>query len=325
MKKVLATAAGILFAVFSIAILGLLMSMTFGALGKLFPGNFTNQLWGLVLFDIAAMVWALVFVYKSESTGQYAIAAIGFIASFLGTLGMVAVEVMLGGQTYVEVEDWVGQFLVYGFVLMTAIHSALLYAHHGAAPAIHEQINVGVARGEIVTEAIKQATQSLEVQKAALAQSIHADIVAQVKRDLGIARGGQVLDLPALPVMDAPETKPASPSLLNLIPFWRRKRTPAKVYEQTAPYAYHRGEPITQQEAQNAGNMGFVDNTRKGGTSQPTAEAGTAPAKQNPIPTPMPAQDKATPPVNPFLNDLPPEAEWGTLYPEPLPQDSPTD
>lgn len=269
MKKVLGSAAGILFAVFSIAILGLLMTMTFGALGKLFPGNFVNQIWGLVLFDIAAMIWALVFVYKSESTMQYALAAIGFIAAFLGTLGMVAVEVLLGGQDFVTVEDWVGQFLVYGFVIMTALHSALLYAHHATAPDIREKIDVGIARGEIVTEAISQATKSLEEHKAALAQSIHADIVAQVKRDLGLARGGQVLDLPALPILeDKPQmTRTASPSVLNLLPFWKRKRTPANVYKQTAP---------------------------------------------------QPVQDKATPPVNPFLNNLPPESEWGTLYPEPL-------
>ena len=237
MKKVLGSAAGILFAVFSIAILGLLMTMTFGALGKLFPGNFVNQIWGLVLFDIAAMIWALVFVYKSESTKQYALAAIGFIAAFLGTLGMVAVEVLLGGQDFVTVEDWVGQFLVYGFVIMTALHSALLYAHHATAPDIREKIDVGIARGEIVTEAISQATKSLEEHKAALAQSIHADIVAQVKRDLGLARGGQVLDLPALPILeDKPQmTRTASPSVLNLFPFWKRKRTPANVYEQTAP------------------------------------------------------------------------------------------
>ena len=139
MKKVVANAAGILFALFGVAILGLLMSLTFGALGKLFPDNFINQIWGLVLFDIAAIVWALAFVFKSESTAQYALSAIGFLAAFIGTLGMVAVEVMLSGQSYVQVESWVGEWLVYGYVIMTTIHSALLYAHHASAPDIHER------------------------------------------------------------------------------------------------------------------------------------------------------------------------------------------
>lgn len=186
MKKVLQRVAGILFAAFGIAILGLLMSLTFGALGKLFPDNFINQIWGLVLFDIAAMIWALAFVFKSESTMQYAVAGIGFVAAFVGTLGMVAVEVLLSGQEYVEVQPWVGQWMVYGFILVTAIHAALLYFHHYAAPDIHEKINVGIARGEIVTEAINQATKRLDAEKSALASIIHADIVAQVKRDLGL-------------------------------------------------------------------------------------------------------------------------------------------
>jgi hypothetical protein len=76
--------------------------------------------------------------------------------------------------------------MTYGFIIVTALHAALVYAHHGTAPQIHEQINVGVARGEIVTEAISQATKELESQKAALAHTIHADIVSQVKRDLGL-------------------------------------------------------------------------------------------------------------------------------------------
>lgn len=241
MKKVIASAAGILYAVFGIAILGLLLSLTFGALGKLFPGNFANQLWGLVLFDLAAMIWAVVFVFKSESTGEYATAAIGFIAAFVGTLGMVAVEVMLSGQTYVEVEDWVGQWLVYGFVIMTALHSALLYAHHAAAPDISEKINVGVARGEIVSEAIKQATQSLDVQKAILAQSITQEIIEQVKRDLRLPTG-QILDLPALPAAEnsanpiiTPREKPASFSISNLFPFWWSKKNDHRTYEAVAP------------------------------------------------------------------------------------------
>mgnify|MGYP000865979687 CR=1 FL=1 len=285
MKKVIASAAGILFGVFALAILGLLMTLTFGALGKLFPGNFINQLWGLVLFDIAAIVWALVFVYRSESTAQYAIAAIGFVASFVGTLGMVYIETLLGGQTFVEVADWVGEWLVYGFALFSSVHSALLYAHHATAPDISEKINVGIARGEIVTEAIKQATQSLDAQKAQLAQSITADIVNQVKRDLRLPTG-TVIDLPALPVTyaetPAPQTqdKPGF-SLSNLFPgLWPKSNT-SRLYETATaapapteePYAYLRGEPLTREQAQEAVDMGFIDATGKGGTIPPQAKS----------------------------------------------------
>lgn len=187
MKKVLGAMAGIIFSVFCIAILGLLMSFTMGALRKLFPDSFINQMWGLVLFDIAAMVWGLAFVFKSESTGQYATAGIGFITGFVGTLLMVAFEVITSGQTFVGGADSLGRWAVYGFIIVTAIHAALVYFHHAAAPEIHQKINVGIARGEITTEAIRQATSELEAEKRQLAEAIHSDIVDSVKRDLGIS------------------------------------------------------------------------------------------------------------------------------------------
>jgi len=185
MKKVLGAMSGIIFAVFSIAILGMLMSFTWGALGKLFPNSFVNQMWGMIMFDIAAMCWALAFVFKSSSVGQYAASGIGFIVAFAGTLLMVTAEVIMGGQTFVQNNN-MGQYMVYGFVIVTAIHAALIYLHHASAPEIHEKINIGIARGEITTEAIRQATSELDAQKADLARSISQTISDGVKRDLNI-------------------------------------------------------------------------------------------------------------------------------------------
>lgn len=210
MKKVLGGMSKIIFSVFCIAILGMLMSFTWGALGKLFPGNFMNQLWGMVMFDIAAMCWALAFVFQSKSVTQYAAAAVGFVVGFLGTLLMVAAEVILGGQTFVQNND-IGRYLVYGFIIVTVIHAALVYLHHAGAPEIHEQINVGIARGEISTEAIRQATVALDQEKASLAQTLHTDIVNNVKRDLNlpILADPRMPIIPADPAQYAPVTVPS--------------------------------------------------------------------------------------------------------------------
>lgn len=196
MKKVLQTASKYVFGAFGVAVLLLLMNLTYSALERIFPDNLVNRAWGLVMFDIAAMCWALAFVFMSESTGQYASAALGFVVAFVGTLGMVAAEVILSsGQ--IEAGD-IGKWMVYGFIVVTALHAALLYAHHATAPDIHEKINVGIARGEIVTEAIQQATKQLAEQKAQLAYTIHNDIVSQVKRDLGLIPAD-----PQMPILPA--------------------------------------------------------------------------------------------------------------------------
>lgn len=186
MKKVLGFMAGLVFAGFGLGVLGLLMTLTYGALQKLFPNSFTNQMWGLVVFDIASMAWALGFVFKSKSIQQYGAAGTGFVLGFAGTSGMVAVEVMYGGQQFVKVDPIIGQWMVYGFVVVTVLHALLIYVHHAGAPEIKEQIEVGIARGEVVTQAINDATKQLDQEKALLSRSITQDIVSQVKRDLGL-------------------------------------------------------------------------------------------------------------------------------------------
>jgi hypothetical protein len=187
MKKVLGSMSKLVAGLFSIAVLALLMSLTYSALQRLFPESFANQMWGLVMFDIAAMCWALIFIFQSQSVGQYAAAGLGFIVAFLGTLGMVAAEVMLSGQTIANVDtSQIGRLMVYGFIIVTAVHAALVYIHHGTAPEIHEQINVGIARGEVVSQAIKDAAHTIEAEKQELSRAIYLDIVSQVKRDLGL-------------------------------------------------------------------------------------------------------------------------------------------
>ena len=186
MKKVLAQGTKYLFGAFGLAILGLLMSLTYQALGRIFPGSFENQIWGLILFDVAAICWALAFVFASETVGQYAVAALGFLVGFCGTLLMVGAEVMLGqNMTPVQTEQ-IGQWMVYGFIAATALHAILLYSHHATGKEIKQRIDIGIARGEVTTEAIKQATAQLDVEKAALAKTISDDMISQVKRDLGL-------------------------------------------------------------------------------------------------------------------------------------------
>lgn len=225
MKKVLGSMSAFIFGLFGLAVLALLMSLTYGALQRLFPQSFANQMWGLVMFDIAAMCWAVAFVFQCKSTWQYAAAGLGFVVGFVGTLGMVAAEVMLSGNTASPAEiARISEWMVYGFIIVTAIHAALIYTHHGAAPEIHEQINVGIARGEIVTEAITQATNELDAEKQSLAYSIRNDIVSKAKRDLGLIEAD-----PRMPFVAKEQPAPRTRRR-----WFGRKPKAARVYEQAA-------------------------------------------------------------------------------------------
>lgn len=219
MKKVLSSITRWIFGAFGVAILGLLMSLTYQALGRIFPGSLENQLWGLILFDVAAICWALAFIFGSETVGQYAVAALGFLTGFLGTLLMVGAEVMLGQNLTPVQTQQVGQWMVYGFIGATALHAILLYAHHAAGKEIRQRIDIGIARGEVTSEAIRQATATLDVEKEQLAKAISDDIVSQAKRDLGLYpidgtpfdRRAETREYPAevpSPTLPAPQDEP---------------------------------------------------------------------------------------------------------------------
>jgi hypothetical protein len=187
MKKVIGTMAGFIFAAFSVGIIALLMTLTYQALGRIFPNNFQNQMWGMTVFDIAVICWALAFVYKSNSVVQYAATGTGFIVALLGTLGMVAAEVIIGGQNLApEQLQRIGQWMVYGFIGVTVLHVVMLWVHHGGAPEIWSQIDLGISKSQVTDAARKQATSQIEKEQNMLADDLANEIVSQIKRDLNI-------------------------------------------------------------------------------------------------------------------------------------------
>lgn len=129
MKKIMPHVAGVFFAIFSLAVIALLMSYTFSALAYIFPDDFIAQMMGMVLFDIAALAWLGAFIYLSKSIMQYAFAFIGFVFGLGGSLAMVAIDVMLGGQELIKAPDWINSALVYGFIFAAIVHVILTYAY----------------------------------------------------------------------------------------------------------------------------------------------------------------------------------------------------
>ena len=239
MKKILKPLAGFLFAGFIIGMFGLVISLTFSALGRIFPDNFANQLIGLVLFDIAALAWGMAFVFKSESTSQYALAAIGFLVGLAGTFIMIGSEVMLSAEGLTEAPEWLGKALTYTFIAASAIHLSLGYGHAATSPEVDAQIRLGASQAGITSEAIRQAEQELENNRAALGQLITPRLTGNIRRNLNLP----VTDAEwqALGDLDVIEAKPKKNSKSAGIPvtLWnairgKRARKPVATYEQQA-------------------------------------------------------------------------------------------
>ena len=250
MKKILKPLAGFLFAGFLIGMFGLVISLTFSALGRIFPDNFANQIIGLVLFDVAALAWGMAFVYKSQSVAQYALAAIGFLVGLAGTFIMIASEVMLSAEGLTNAPPWVAQALTYTFIAASAIHLSLGYAHAATSPEVDAQIRLGASQSQITSEAIRQAEDELESRRAALGQLITPRLTANIKRNLNLPISeAEYNALGDLDIIEAkPKAKANGPRRGVPLTLWntitgKRKRKPAlATYEQRAQAVATEGE-----------------------------------------------------------------------------------
>lgn len=221
MNKVMSKVAKIIFLVFGVAVMGLLMSLTYEALGRIFPKSLVNQIWGMVLFDIAAICWALAFAYASGTTTQYAVSAVGFMIAFMGTLVMVAAEVILSGQSFIATNSKIGQWLIYGFIVTTTAHTTLLYTFHFTSFNLMQQIEIGIAQGEVMTASIKAAVNQLSSNQDNLAAPMRDEIVRSVQRNTS---SSEIMVDPAVGFVSKDKPNPAHvPFTQRLKTFWKNR------------------------------------------------------------------------------------------------------
>jgi hypothetical protein len=207
MNKLLGPLAKTLFALFILGVFAGVMYYSFNALGLIFPGDLAGQLFGMALFDVAALVWFLVFVKESHSTMQYVFAMIGFIVGIAGTLGLVGIEVSISSGT-LEAAAMMKP-LSYIFIGAMVGHLLLIYARHAAAPEIAADISLGVERAKITDQAQKDAERMLMNNQQLLAGPIADELVRRVLHDLDLRpRDDGVLDLQALEVKEPAQVQP---------------------------------------------------------------------------------------------------------------------
>ena len=279
MKKIMPHVAGVFFSLFGLGVVALLMSYTFEALAYIFPDNFVSQIMGMVLFDIAALAWLGAFIYLCKSIMQYAFAFIGFLFGLLGSLAMVAIDVMLGGQSMVEAPAWINSALVYGFIAAAVVHVILVYAYKLAGPEISADISLGIEMANITEEGMKQAEDELLRERGALGRVIAPRLMNNVKRNLGLPVSGDVIDLPAYDVNDMTQATPVQIPSQRPMSFVERLKAAGRVLSNPVPAA---SAPL-RYEASTSAN---VENNPSAVKKEP------APIQQAAATTPEASQEK---------------------------------
>ena len=198
MKKIMPNVAAVGLGLFALAVFAIVISLSYKALGLIFPNDLFDQLIGLVLFDASALLWFAVFVYLSRSTAQYVFSSFGFLIGLGGTIGLVGIEVGLSSGL-LELEA-MRRPLTYIFIGVAVSHLILLYARHASSPEVNNEISMGVDLAKVVDEGQKQAEQHIKNQMPQLGAVIASRLIEDAMQRLNIRP--QIIDARALPVDD---------------------------------------------------------------------------------------------------------------------------
>jgi len=195
MKDILGTIGRYLSYIFAVLVIGYTAALTFMVAGRLVPGNLWLQLMTVMLFDGAALVWAIMFVTQAKGTTQWAYAGIGFVIGLLGAILMAAGELILG-QNLVVFNDpqRLGWILISAVITACVTHVTLIYLFHFSDPAVKNRIEMQQKIAAKVEKAHLDARERLDRETAALTAGIADSVIEHAKMYLEGEIGVNVRD-----------------------------------------------------------------------------------------------------------------------------------
>jgi hypothetical protein len=206
MGHVLGYAAKIIFYLFVIVIAFWTCSLTVAFVSRVLPGDPIKPYLALAIFDGGALAWLLVFLRYSKGLGQRAVSLLMMIMDLAGVGIMAVAELFLGGQTFAEVPDGLGNIAVWSIGIWTVANLFASYAFHVFDPKSHEVITIGVAQDRVTAAGLKALESKLEVLGEELGEEIGDRLKGQTLRELGLqdrparlqsGRRADVVDVPA--------------------------------------------------------------------------------------------------------------------------------
>lgn len=184
MRDVLSVAAKILFYVLALVVIAWTASLTIELVSRLLPGDTITPFFALALFDGGALVWALVFLFMAQGLSQRAISLILMLLDLAGVIGMSIAELFLGGQQMAAIPQGLGQLVVWGVGLWTAINVIAVYAFHIVDPSQMTEIEVRSMQDRVQAEALSQVKASIHERSTVLAgviaRRIETDVLARM-------------------------------------------------------------------------------------------------------------------------------------------------
>ena len=159
-------------------------SLSLGELRIILPNDPIQPYIGLILTDVGALVWLMVFIGRAKGLVQRSIAILMLIVDLAGVILLAAGGLLTAGQTLTDVPAQLGDALVWGLIGLTLLNLIAAYVFHLADPATAQEIEFGVLSDKLEKEALNQARRNLEGEAQRLGAVLAARATARLKYDM---------------------------------------------------------------------------------------------------------------------------------------------
>lgn len=173
-----------------------MMTNTLGITQMIFPadGEFLGAMlpyMALVMFDVGAVAWLLVFLRHSEGVAQRSIAVIVSFISLLGAIFLSIAHLYLGGQTLASIPSEMGTWVLWAIGGMTLVHGIAIWASHIVNPdemrEIKTQSMLDNAKELALTRTEALLNQRLDGIAEAMSHEYANNIETELRRQAGVA------------------------------------------------------------------------------------------------------------------------------------------
>ena len=195
-----------------------MMTNTLGIAQMVFPpgGNdFLGDMlpyMALVMFDVGAVAWLLVFLRHAEGIVQRSIAVIVSFISLLGAIFLSVAHLYLGGQALTSIPAEMGTWVLWAIGGMTLVHGTAIWASHIADPEEMRKIKTQSIMDNGKALALERAEAMVDRELDGIAESMAGVYAAGIRTNLlrhaGVGMGGPMVTAPAM--IEAPA--PAAPA-----------------------------------------------------------------------------------------------------------------
>lgn len=186
MKDVLRIVFQGLFYLLVAALFCLTATLTLRLMDRLLPGDEITKWFSLAVFDVGALIWFGIFTKAATGMAQRAVALSLFCLDLLGVGVVITAEILMGGQSLVQVPAGIASVAVYGTIAWVFVNLVAGYMYHLADPATQLAIREQNAHDKVINLTYDKLEQRMDGISEAVANDKSLDLQRRALRAMGV-------------------------------------------------------------------------------------------------------------------------------------------